>query len=358
MTKSTFLLVALAITAAGVGLLVFNQRQAAWNSAESPSAAPWLGEFDVNAVEAIVVRTNENTTTLRKTRTGWTVAERHDYPADFMLVGELVRGLRDLRPVQIVQAGPSRHAGLELLEPDGGTEGAGTLIELLGADGDRIAAIIAGKQSVARDPSGRMPPMPNGRFIRRLDGGMEVGLVDDFPAATLLKPSAWLDREFIRIDGITSIAVEAPGMSWRVTRDAESQPWTLEGSTDGEKANQPAIDPLASLLGNLSFIDVGSVGGEGFEKSATIAIGAKDGSTVVLEAGGREGAHHPVMARVEGKPTGGADAIGRFEGRVFHLPAQLIETVLKPRDALVTRSVPSPSPMPQSDDGESGNREQ
>jgi hypothetical protein len=364
MTKSTLLLVALAIIAAGVGLFIHNQRQSAWNSPEPAMTEPWLGEFDVNAVESVVVKTNSDTVTLRKTRAGWTVAERGDYPADFLLVGNLVRGLRDLRPAQIVKAGPSRHAGLELLEPDGSTDGSGTLVEFLDGEGKRLAALIVGKQSMARDPSGVMPPVPNGRFVRRPGDTMEVGLVDDPLAGVRTSPAGWLDRDFLVLEGINSIAVDAPGISWRIKRQAVATPWELEDASDGETANQSAIDPMAALLGNLSFIDVGEGGDAGFERTATITVGMVDGPAVVLEAGDREGEYYPVIIRVD---AGGDDAEGskaaemkRFEGRIFHLPANLVATVLKPRDALAKRPVPPPSPSPAQGggSGEAGNGDQ
>jgi hypothetical protein len=110
-------------------------------------------------------------------------------------VGQLVQRLKNLKPSEEIAAGPSQFSSFELLEPDGVSQGTGTLVELRDKDSNRIAAIIVGKQSFAHpDPKSPFPPPPNGRFFAPAGSKGPVGVVAEGFNSISPKIEAWVER--------------------------------------------------------------------------------------------------------------------------------------------------------------------
>jgi hypothetical protein len=88
----------------------------------------------------------------------------------------------------------SQQLSFELLEPDGLSEGTGTLVELRDKNSRSVAAIIVGKQSFARpDPKSPFPPSPNGRFFAPVGSTGPIGVVAEGFDSISPKGEAWAE---------------------------------------------------------------------------------------------------------------------------------------------------------------------
>ena len=371
--KTALLLVSVAMVLGGIGLSIHQGRQFRAQFSAKEAGEHFIPEFDLNAVSKILVKTNNSTATLEKTDTGWTVVERGNYPADFAAVGDLVRRLWEFKPAQDVIAGPSQFARLELVEPDGKAEGAGTFVELTGKDGKRLAAVVVGKPSFAQpDPDSPFPPASNGRFIVAAGTEGPVGIAAEGFDLLRDKPGMWIDRGFVEIGPVKSMGLDAPDKKWRVVRDSPSSPWMLEGTLAGESADSTKIDPVSTMFSNPSFNDVATgARPEAFENPSTLVVENFDGFKTTFTIGTRDGESYPVKVEVvadipetrqpalDEKPEDKErldkefadktarlreelEKTGKFADRVFLMPVQAIEMALKPRQELLT-APPAPT---------------
>lgn len=156
----------------------------------------FLPEFDPNSVAEVLVKTNTESVTLRKTSTGWVVTELADQPANLTAIGEVVQRLHDFNSRENVAIEPDRFASFELLEPDGKNFGTGTLVSLKDPNGKTLAAVVIGKTSFSPpDPGSQFPPQPNGRFIVVAGSSGPVRVIAEGFDKIRAKPEAWLEKQ-------------------------------------------------------------------------------------------------------------------------------------------------------------------
>lgn len=155
----------------------------------------FLPEFDSNSVAEVLVKTNAESVTLRKTSTGWVVAELGNQPASVAAIGEVVQRLHDFNSRENTAVKPAQFASFELLKPDGKSPGAGTLVSLKDQNGKTLAAVVIGKTSFSPpDPSSQFPPQPNGRFLVVAESSGPVRVIAEGFDKLSAKPEAWLQQ--------------------------------------------------------------------------------------------------------------------------------------------------------------------
>lgn len=155
----------------------------------------FLPEFDPNSVAEVLVKTNTESVTLRKTSTGWVVTELADQPASLAAIGEVVQRLHDFNSRENVAVEPDRFASFELLEPDGKSPGTGTLVSLKDPNGKTLAAVVIGKTSFSPPaPGSQFPPQPNGRFIVVAGSSGPVRVIAEGFDKLSAKPEFWLQQ--------------------------------------------------------------------------------------------------------------------------------------------------------------------
>ena len=155
----------------------------------------FLPEFDPNSVAEVLVKTNAESVTLRKTSTGWVVAELADQPANLAAIGEVVQRLHEFKSHENVAVEPAQFASFELLEPDGQTAGAGTLVSLKDPNSKTLAAVVIGKTSFSPpEPGSQFPPQPNGRFIVVAGSSGPVRVIAEGFDKLSAKPESWLQQ--------------------------------------------------------------------------------------------------------------------------------------------------------------------
>ncbi|MDD5350215.1 MAG: DUF4340 domain-containing protein [Chthoniobacteraceae bacterium] len=376
--KQLLSLLALVVILGGAGLAVYKHTASSWESAGSPSGKV-LAPFALNDVARVVIQNNDTTLTLEKKNDAWVVRERDDYPADFARVGNFIQGLWQLKPVQEEKVGPSQLARLDLAAPAKGAANTATLVEFQNKDSQRMSALLVGKKFLKKSPdfpsdegvvSGRYV-MPSGTAAAK------VSLVSERLEEADPNPAAWLDKSFLRIGRIQSIAVTSGTMQWKLTRAADTAAdWQLDGIQPGDKLDPAKASPLAGIFAAPTFTDVQPAAAkrDGFDATATVTT--FDGFTYTLRFGKADGDKLPMTVtaaadlpkeRTPGKDEKPEDKkrlddafaatskqlaetlakAKALEARVYLVPKATFDPLWKPAsEFLAAKEQPAPTPAP------------
>jgi hypothetical protein len=374
MNRKQFLILLVALLViGGASLAVLCQRSSSWTGKGSGDGRV-LGKFDLNAVTRVVIHNADASLTLAKKNDAWVVRERDDYPADFSRVGEFIQGLWQLKPVQEVKAGALQLPRLDLVTPAKGEAHSATLVELQDKDSKPLAALLVGKKFMKKSP---MFPddegMPAGRYVLPV-GKSEVSLVSNRLEAADVKPAAWLDKTFLRIDRIQSVTVASGSTTLKFFRDSDTAgDWKLDGLKAEEKLDTAKLPSFISMFNAPTFADVKAANAsrDGFASTATVTT--FDGFTYTLRFGPAEGENVPlaiaVSAQFPKERTPGKDEkpedkkrlddafvakakkLGedlakakQTEARVYLVSKATYESLWKPREEFLQKAQPSPTP--------------
>jgi len=378
--KQLAIVLVLLVVLGGVALFLNHRNSAAWSESATTSSGKVL-DFPLNDVSQVTIKESSTELNLARKDEIWTVKERADYPADFAKVSALLRKLWELKPVQDVKVGPSQLARLQLTEPAAGSA-SGTLLDLKGAAGKRLAALLLGKKNLTnRDqPASEGGGIASGRYVMGQDGSNRVYLVSDTFDEIQMKPEQWLRRDFIKIENPKSIAVTGttPATNWKLVRDAAAGPWKLADAKPGEELDNAKASGVASIFSYGSFTDVlaadAAVTETGLDKPSTVRIETFDNVVYELKIGKLMGENYPLLVSVKGEPpkerTPAADekpedkarldqefqtkqkqltdklaAEQKLPARPYLIAKPTIDQLLKDRASLMTEKKPSPSPI-------------
>ncbi len=266
MSKSQVLL--LWIIAALLGVAVAAVRI---NSAKGPAATTKLkrgdqlmATFPAREVAMVTISSADGTATLRKSESGWVVAERAGYPANSQLLGDFLTTLMDVEIAQALEAGPSydQRFGMDAAAKEDADHGIHVAFQ--DAAGKELATLALGKSTddgSSADPMAMMRGRGNsGRFVRTgadPDGVYVIG--ENFPRVTA-DPKDWLSEKFLEIKKIRSITLSAPDddsvTPWTLSRDTDTADFLLDGLGPDEAMQNAAVGPLKNLFSFARFEDV------------------------------------------------------------------------------------------------------
>jgi hypothetical protein len=377
--KQLAIVLVLLVVLGGVALFLNHRNSASWSDTATTSSGKLL-DFPLNDVSQLTIKESGTELNLAKKDDVWTVKERADYPADFDKVSALIRKLWELKPVQDVKVGPSQLARLQLTEPTPGANSS-ILLDLKGAAGKRLAALLLGKKNL-RDPdqpASEGGGNASGRYVMGQDGSNRVFLVTETFEEIQMKPEQWLSRDFIKIENPKSIAVTgtAPAMNWKLVRDAAASPWKLGDAKPGEELDNAKASGVASIFTHGSFADVlaadAPVAETGLDNPSTVRIETFDNFVYEMKVGKLMGENYPVLVSVKGelpkertpaadeKPEDKARLDQEFQAKQKQLTDKLaneqklparpyliakptMDQMLKDRASLLAEKKPSPSP--------------
>ena len=303
--KQLALVLVLLVLLGGVALFLNRRNEASWSSTAAQSNGKIL-DFPLNDVAQITVQGNGSELNLIKKDGVWKVKERADYPANFDLISGLIRKIWELRAVQDVKVGPSQFGRLQLLDP-GSDPNSGTLLDLKGEGGKRIAALLIGKKYLKQSegsPLGQEAGIPSGRYARTLDKSNRVVLVAETLDEVDSKPERWLNRDFFKVENAKSITLAgaSPAMNWKIMHDAATSPWTLADAKPGEELDVTKASAAAALFSYGVFADVMAPDAPatetGLDKPAVATIETFDGFVYTLKIGKPVGENYPVLVSV------------------------------------------------------------
>ena len=280
-------LIGLAVVAvlAVAGAAVVSIQNRPTTTGEIPASArlfPGLSDH-LNDVARVTIARKAETVTLVKTGDRWTVAEKHDYPADFKKVRKLLVDLAELRPLEKKTSSPDLFPELQL-ENLKAPNAKSVLVTLKGADGKDIASTYVGKQEFARGGTGN-----DSIFVRKA-GETQTWLAK----GTLgVDPGAvnWLDRELADVahERVEKVVVTQPdGASLTVSRAKVADAhFTLADIPKGKKPkSEYDVDQVAAPLEALQFDDVSpasDVAAPADGKMGTAVITTFDGLVVHVD---------------------------------------------------------------------------
>ncbi|MBX3744822.1 MAG: DUF4340 domain-containing protein [Verrucomicrobiae bacterium] len=265
--KQLFVLVAVGLVLAGLALYFNKVTRAEYQSRAAEDREELLGDFPANDVTHVVVRSPEGEVNLAKDDV-WVVRERHNYPASFSSVAELVRKLWELKPAQSQSIGASQWGRLQLLPPDAPDAGtnAATLVELKGANGQVLRSLLLGRQQM-RDSGGQFGGYPVGRWVALPDRKDTVYVVSETFSEVEVKPENWLNKDFFRLEKTRAISLVStnPAESWSLSRATESGDWELADARDGEALDRSKASSFNWAFSSPSFNDVFPPDAEGMD---------------------------------------------------------------------------------------------
>lgn len=378
--KQLAIVLVLLLLLGGVALFLNRRNEASWSSTAAQSNAKIL-DFPLNDVSQITFQGNGPELNLIKKDGVWKVKERADYPANFDLISGLIRKIWELKAVQDVKVGPSQFGRLQLLDP-GSDPNSGTLLDLKGEGGKRIAALLIGKKYLKQSdgsPLGQEAGIPSGRYARPLDKSNRVVLVAETLDEVDSKPDRWLNRDFFKVENAKSITLAgaSPAMNWKLTRDAATSPWTLADAKPGEELDVTKASAAAALFSYGVFADVmapdAPAAETGLDKPAVATFETFDGFVYTLKIGKPVGENYPVLVSVtanlpkertpapDEKPEDKAKLDQEFqtkqtqlteklakeqkiENRPYLLAKTTVEQLLKERSTLLAEKKPTPTP--------------
>lgn len=292
--KQLTLLIVLGIVLGGLGYLANRKKQSSYERGQAKEGGQTLlksvARSTINDVTQITLKQGAAEVTLARVGEQWTVKERGAYAANFNNISELLKKLWDVKVTRAIEAGPSRLPALKLT-PDTATQ-----VELKDDKGKTIASLTLGMQAAAKASDDGSPfggPMPTGRYVL-LNGDLKtLVLVADPLQSVETRAEEWLQKDFIKVEGVRSVAVTATEAtnSWKVTREDAAGDWKLADAKASEKLDVAKLGPVNSVLGSASFNDVlvnfkpESVG---LDKPRTATIQTFDGFTYAFKLGKKD----------------------------------------------------------------------
>ena len=311
MKRQQFVLLIVALVVLGGAALLLNRRnENSWNKSAEGSGGKILGDFDVNTVAAILIQQHTNTLTLVRSNETWTVRERGGYPANFSDIADSLTKLADMKAIRTIPVGASQRPKLELGEPATGTN-SGTLVELKDASGKALKSVLLGKRYTKQ--SGQASPFgdegfPAGRYVLSLPAGDRVAIVSDALNSLDPKASAWLNKDFFKVEKVKSVAVVSTvaSNSWAISRASETNDWVLADAKPTEKIDAAKVSGSANALSMPSFTDVVSSGSKsdlGLDNATKVSITTFEGFTYELQIGKAADENYPLTVTVAGSFT-------------------------------------------------------
>ncbi len=379
--KQLALLLVLVVVVGGASWYLQRGSRSSWSETGSGSGGKVVN-LALNDVSRVVIKASDGEVNLVKQGDTWTVQERADYPAAFEKVSDLLRKVWDLKTVQAVKVGASQLPRLELVAPDK-EGGSGTLLEFKDKDGKRLEALLLGKKYLKKSDAsmGEMPGFPAGRYVMPLGEKATVSLVSESFEETTPKAEQWLNKDFIKIDGVKAITLAGTTepQHWKLTRETPAADWKLADAKPEEQLDTAKTSPLNSLFANASFTDVLAPDAKpaetGLDKPAVATFETTDNFTYTLKIGKLIGESYPVTIEVAAnfakERTPGKDekpedktkldeeftatqkrleeklaGEKKFEGRPYLIAKFTIDSLLKDRAALLAEKKPETPPTP------------
>jgi hypothetical protein len=301
--KQFVTLIVLGLIIGGLGLYLYNKRKESFTASSFQTDQRVLKDFPLNDVTQVRIRETTNEVNLARGDEGWTVKERHGYPANFSEISEFLRKTWELKPVQDVEAGASQYGRLSLLSPaDNQGTNTGTLVEFKDSKGANLKTMILGKKQMRESQGGQFGgggEFPVGRYILVPGNPAQVWLVSEAFANVEPRPDHWINKDFLKVEKIKSVAVTSPNASntWTLSRETETGDWTMANLGPTENFDKSKASSMNYLLSSPSFNDVAApdtkIGDT--NQLSTAKIDTFEGFTYAVRVGGETNQENLLM---------------------------------------------------------------
>jgi Domain of unknown function (DUF4340) len=324
MSRQRFISIVIAAALAISGALYLSTQRNLPRDSSGAALLPYLAS-ELNTVTALELRKGSAapTLTVHQQGSGWTVAQRGDYPADVAKLRKLLLALSDARIVEEKTSNPASYPVIGVDDP--ATAGStGVEVSLVARDGKH--AVIIGK------------PVGAGNFARR--AGEKTSYSVEPAISFEAEPRYWIESKLVDIAAadIQSIAVKpAAGPAYSVHRAAAGGNFELDGAPPGRKAaDAAALAPSSSTYEHLDAEDVGPAGNIDFAKATVVTVSLFGGNVLTI-TGTVVGDKHWIALQAGKDPALAAKAAGR----AFELSGYRYDAIFRPLEQLL---VPKPPP--------------
>lgn len=302
--KHLLLLTVVAAILVGMALLTTRKQDKASSTAIGSKVIPGLAINDIQTVE---IKATASSVTVAKIDGIWRVANRHNYPADFGKIRELLTKLADLKTLQSIRATEQQRRELQLLP--GSTSDAltqPTILDLKDASGKSRETLLLGKERMRPSSSPEASPydnFPDGRFIATSKGN--IVLVGDALSEAVTTPRSWMDEEFVKVpsENLASIAISgSTNGTILLTRTNGNSEFTIPHIPEGKEADSAKLSRLTSALNYLRFEDIATPGTPddktGLDKPITFTAKTFNGESYTITIGHSSAQESKYFARV------------------------------------------------------------
>lgn len=317
------LLLLLAVMGGGA-LLV--QRQSV---SEKPADASSLGQPLLKGLQAadvasIAIRDPKAALTLARKDSGWIIAERGAFPADFDKVREFVVKAIALKIGQSEPLGANQERDRARLNLDA----SGTAVDFLGADGKPLARLVLGRKYFKSEPDNPDKAIGDGRYVALPGDDKRVIVISDPMAQASTKTADWISRAGIAAELVKSLEVRhQDGTGWKVERSGDNADWKLAGARADEKLEITKANAAAYMLSRIELADVAprdtKPADAGLDTPTLVTATTLDGLTYTLKLGRLAGDNYYASIAVSGDPKPeGKDAEERLKKLNERLPRE------------------------------------
>ena len=304
--KQFVILLVLLVVVGGAGLLVKRGKDNSSNTGEPGVGKKLLGDkFALNDVAHIVIKQGTNEVNLAKKDELWRVRERNDYAANFQEIGDFLIKARDLKVIQVEEIGPSQLPRLELATGQG--TNSGVLLDLKNKDDKSLETLTLGKKHTQKPKQasqfGGDEGFPDGRYVMLASDTKNALVIGDPLNSIEPKPESWLNKTFFKVERPKAVSVTFPAAtnSWKIVRDTESGDWKFAEAKPEEKLDSAKASGVSSPFSSLSFTDVLSPGGNGFDQPTVVTVDTFDDLTYTVKIGKKSGDDYPISMTVAAK---------------------------------------------------------
>lgn len=216
-----------------------------------------LKDFPLAEIATMTLEDADDSVTIKKGETQWSIAERDDYPVDFNRFSELVRALTQVTIAQTMRASPAYNERYGMDPQAGKQENHGYGITLADAEGKTMASLQIGKLTNSQQTA---TGGESGRYLRTSSDPDAVYAVNN-PIYNLSgNPADWLDPTFLQVRNVASLtltpASETGMTGWTLSRDSPDADFIMPTLPAGRELDKIKADPLKNTLSNPQFSDV------------------------------------------------------------------------------------------------------
>jgi hypothetical protein len=308
MNRNQFALLLFLVVVLGIaGLTVYHKQNDVGSTGDPAIGKKLLGDLPVNDVAQISLKQDTNELNLVKKDGRWRVQERNDYPANYSQISDFLLKARDLKIVQSEQVGPSQLPRLSLV-PGQGTNAA-LVLDLKDQNGKTIQSLLLGKKHMQK-PKGQSPlgdfgdsGWPDGRYVKVGANSSTVALISDALANMEPKPEQWLNKDFIKVERVRSIAADFPVAtnSWKLSRETETGEWKLAEAKPSEQLDASKATSVSNPLSSPSFNDVDTKSTPqqlGLDKPTVVTLETFDDFVYTLKVGSKTNDNYALAVSV------------------------------------------------------------
>lgn len=323
------ILVVLLVVVGGGALLY--QRQEAGQRPENAAALGQRLFKDLKAADVAVIRIAEPKAalTIQRKDQNWVIVERDGFPADLAAVRDFVLKAIELKVGQSEPIGEKDRARLNL-------DGSGTRVELAGADGKPLAALVAGKKYFKREVADPAKGVADGRFVQVAGNTGVVYVVPDPLEQASAASAKWIDRTSFKVEKVKSLEVRYPdGGGYRIERARDDADWKLADPRAGEKLEVTRANAASYTLSLLELADVAPKGMKdtGLDNPIRINATTLDGVSYDIRVGREQGDNYFVAF----KSTSEQPRDKLLSQYVLLIPKAKLDDTLIKRDELLAK---------------------